>query len=56
MDLVRRLVEIGRVETVRARSASVIYNARIINIAVASLSSAEKGLTTPLTRKDVDHM
>lgn len=47
---------LGRIETLRNGSVSLIYGARIIYIPTSSLSATEKGLATTLTRKEIDQM
>ncbi|QZP09947.1 hypothetical protein K5X80_16080 [Caenibius sp. WL] len=44
---------IGRVDRVRDGAVSIIFDGRIVRIPVSTLSDAEKGVTTSLTRKDV---
>lgn len=44
---------IGRVDRVRDGAVNIIFDGRIVRIPVSTLSDADKGLTTSLTRKDV---
>lgn len=47
---------IGRVDRVRGASVSVIYDTRMIYVPAATLKSGDKGLTTSLTRKEIDRL
>jgi len=44
---------IGRIDFIRDNEVGIIYNGRFIKIPVSTLSSAEKGVATTLTRAEV---
>jgi len=44
---------IGRIDFIRDNEVGIIYDGRFIKIPVSTLSSAEKGVVTTLTRAEV---
>ena len=47
---------VGRVDFVRDNAVGIIYNSRFIKIPVATLNDAEKGVTTSLTREEINKL
>lgn len=47
---------IGRVTVVSSNAVSVIYNAKVMRIPISTFSVAGQGLSTTLSRKDIEKL